>query len=201
VNANNTLDAVARSASGFDEEEILTMLTPGNYMLRYKFYNWYNLKGCAFFSMEVSLQPARALPPLCPQSGSDFWPPAPPSSVGSHQFSYDSAASGDYLYFQQRTNEKRYVFVYHEVNIPEIDFITTYRTKTYSFDLDTESNIYVDVEYYFASDLLMATLKNTKTGTLLYANKIRSGALMIETNIPAGSYELSLFEVCLAWSY
>jgi hypothetical protein len=173
----NTSDAsmtyLSRSTSALDEEEIYIILSPGYYHLRFRFYNWANLKGCAYFNMEWSVQPITPLTKLCPNSGSDLWPPSPPAVLGRDGYSYDSDNTGDYLYLQQVVDQTK--------------------SKVYTFKITQTSDLFAELDFDFTSGSLAISLKQIN-GTKYYGQRIRDGSVLVQSGLSAGDYQLTIYE-------
>jgi len=173
-------EIVADGGFGFNNEESLTyILQPGHsYTLLLNFWKWsQDVPACPTFNMEVAVVPevyAQLNTANCPIV--DNWPPAPPRiPMPDTPYHYDSALH-DTLYYTQSTDHKK-------------------TSPALQFSLTAATNLHAELGYNFISGDLLMRLESSGTSEIYYGVNGMSGNVLNVVGLPAGSYNLYLYEV------
>jgi len=125
--------------------------------------------------MEVAIVPAIKPSLMCPGGGSDhLMPPFPPNGMPEVSYLYNSIASGEPLYLQQRANERRSVSML--------------------FALGKSANFFAEVGYDFPLGDLVLSLENVDSSDRYYGVNTPNGNYVRVLGLPAGNYRFVLSE-------
>ena len=160
----------------FDDDEgvspgaaLKALLYPGTtYAIEYVFDNT-ELGAplqCPTFSLEMTLHPAPDSPSECPHGGADHWGS---STLGG-------TATMDGLYFQQKLGEQR-EHTYHLAK------------QTSPFD------VFIQVDFDFSEGQMEMVLEDVYNGFVIRSVEGLNSAMLSATNLPAGTYTLTVMEV------
>eukprot|EP00004_Rigifila_ramosa_P027827 TRINITY_DN919_c1_g2_i1.p1 TRINITY_DN919_c1_g2~~TRINITY_DN919_c1_g2_i1.p1 ORF type:complete len:3576 (-),score=880.41 TRINITY_DN919_c1_g2_i1:53-9331(-) len=190
-NSHRIQDLISQSISYYEEEAIVASLNPGEeYQLQINFFFWTESSRsslCQSFSMEIALEPMdeAPYPVLCPNQGSDHWPPALPASFSDSNlpYSYSSIDASESLYVQQTTQggKERWMPFVAETTVRiravlSYQFVFNDMSLTLHQDGDVETAIAVGTNYQDRHVLLSPRLSPGNYSLRLYETQENNGA-------------------------